>query len=83
MRKIEFKSSVSGMTKIFVDGKELNTALDLKALRQVRLMKSKLPPATGQNIIDITNKKLGDDVLNLTKEEIMVILKYVKEEINM
>ena len=83
MRKIEFKPSVSGMTKILVDGKELNTALDPKALRQYRVMKSKLPPCTGQNILDVIAKKLADDIVNLAKDETSFILKYVKEEINL
>ena len=83
MRKIEFKSSVSGMTKIFVDNKELNTAIDPSAFRQYRIMKSKLPPSTGQNILDVINKKLADDVVNLSKDELSFILKYVKEELNL
>jgi len=83
MRKIEFKSSVSGMTKIFVDNTELSTALDPKALRQYRVMKSKLPPVTGQNILDTITKKLADDVINLAKDETAFILKYVREELNL
>lgn len=82
MRSIKFVSSVSGMTKIFVDGKELNTAIDTAALRVVRMNKSKLPPATGQNIIDVLFRKLSDDILNLDRQELSTIINFVKEEIN-
>jgi hypothetical protein len=83
MRKIEFKPSVSGMTKIFVDNTELSTALDLKAFRQYRIMKSKLPPVMGQNIFNAVVKKLADDVISLSKDETDFILKFVKEELNL
>lgn len=83
MRKIEFRPSVSGMTKIFVDDTELDTALDPKALLQFRANKSKLPPAVGQNILETVNKKLANDVINLAKDEVTFILRYVKTELNL
>lgn len=83
MRKIEFKASISGLTKIFVDGTELATAIDLKAFRQYRLMKSKLPPSTGPNIVDAIRKKLADDHVNLAADETAFIINYVKEELNL
>jgi hypothetical protein len=83
MRKIEFKASISGLTKIFVDGTELATAIDPKAFREFRLMKSKLPPVMGKNIVDAITKKLADDHVNLTAEETSHILKYVKAELNL
>jgi hypothetical protein len=83
MRKIEFKSGVSGMTKIFVDDTELSTALDPKALRTYRIMKSKLPPVTGQNILNTITKKLADEVINLSKDETTFIIDYVKDELNL
>lgn len=81
MRRIEFKASVNGLTKIFVDGKELATALDPKALRAFRVSKSKLPPMAGQQIVDTVAKKLANDNVSLTKEETNFILKYVKDEL--
>lgn len=81
MRKIEFKSSVSGMTKIFVGDKELSTALDPKVLQAFRVTKSKLPPVTGQNILQTIAKKLANDHINLAKDETSFILNYVKEEL--
>jgi hypothetical protein len=83
MRKIEFKTSVTGLTKIFVDGRELDTALDPKAIRTFRVSKSKLPPIAGQQIVDTVAKKLANDVMNLTKEETNFILKYLKDELGL
>ncbi len=83
MRKIEFKQSVTGMTKIFVDGKELQTQLDPKALRNFRANKSKLPPVMGQQILDATMAKLKNDFVTLTNEELKHINAHVKEELGL
>lgn len=83
MRKIEFRPSVSGLTKIYIDNTELSTVLDPKALRTFRLMKDKLPPVTGQNILNTITKKLANDVVNLDREETSFILKYVRDELNL
>ena len=83
MRRIEFKSSVNGLTKIFVDGKELATTLDPKALRAFRVSRSKLPPNAGPQIVDAVTKKLANDNVSLTKEETNFILKYLKDELGL
>ena len=83
MRKIEFKPSVSGTTKIFVDNKELATVFDPNVFRQFRINRTKLPPVTGQNIVDTITKKLLDDHITLAKDEINFIVKYVKEELGL
>jgi hypothetical protein len=81
VRRIEFKSSVNGLTKIFVDGKELATTLDPKALRAFRA--SKLPPNAGPQIVDAVTKKLANDNVSMTKEETNFILKYLKDELGL
>jgi hypothetical protein len=80
MRKIEFKPSVNGLTKIFVDGKELQTQLDPKALRQFRANKSKLPPVMEQQILNAMITKLKNDVVTLTTDELKFIAAYLKEQ---
>lgn len=83
MRRIEFKSSVSGMTKIFIDGRELTTALDPKVIRGFRITKSKLPPMMGQQLVDTIVKKLENDHIILAKDELNYIIKYVKDELGL
>lgn len=83
MRKIEFRPSVSGLTKIFVDGKELDTKLDPKSLKLFVANKSKLPPSAAQNILNTLSKNLENEVINLAKDEVSFITNYVKTELNL
>ena len=79
MRSIEFKKNVNGLTKIFVAGKELTTALDATALNAFRLNKKKLPPIAGEQILNAISKKLAGDHVTLAADETKFILHHVKD----
>ena len=82
MRDIKFvKSKVAGCTKIFVDGVEMETRFDDKAMTSYRINRLKLPPIYGQQIIDLLIKKLNNDHVNFTKTEIAFIVDYAKSEL--
>jgi hypothetical protein len=80
MRKIEIRAGVNtDTTRIFVDGVRLETFFDNNATKFFSLNKRKLPPATGASLLDTMRKKLGNDVVNLTKSEIDFIVDEFKK----
>lgn len=81
MRKIEFPTNVNKITKIIVDGTELETMLDPVAMKNYRQNKNKLPPIIGKQILDGLETKLKRDTVKLSHDEFAFIIDYAKGEL--
>jgi hypothetical protein len=80
MRNIEIKPGVNTeTTRIFVDGIRLETFFDNAQCALFSRSKFKLPPITGKNLVDAMRKKLSNDVVNLTKQEVEFIVDEFKK----
>jgi len=80
---ITFVQSLNGSTKIFSDSTELETMLDVKAMRAFHAAKAKLPPVMGQQILDTISKKLANDRVNLSQADAAVVINYAKKELGL